>query len=391
MPTRNRRSFAVVLIALPAFLAAGCASKAKPAAAATDTTTVAMGATAPAVAPPAIRHVFVIVLENQGYDTTFGPASPAPYLADSMVKAGAVLHEYYGTGHYSLDNYISMVSGIAPSAKTQLDCPRYEEFVQTGTAPDGQPIGNGCIYPASVQTIANQLMTKHLTWKGFMEDMGKDPAREPGTCGHVAIGGPDATQHAAPNDQYADKHDPFVYFHAIIDSASCAQHVVPLAGLEAALRSADQTPNYSFIVPNLCHDGHDRPCRDGEPGGLVSANEFLKHWVPLITKSPAFRKDGLLIVTFDEALSIDASACCHEPSGPNVAQAGFSGPGGGRTGAVLISPFIKPGTVSDVPYNHYSMLKSVEDIFGLPYLGYAGQRGLVGFGADVYTQAGGAR
>jgi len=58
---------------------------------------------------------------------------------------------------------------------------------------------------------------------------------------------------------------------------------------------------------------------------------------------------------------------------------------GDRTGAVMISPFIKPGTKSDVPYNHYSMLKSLEDAFGLGYLGYAGQRGLVPFGSDIYT------
>jgi hypothetical protein len=94
----------------------------------------------------------------------------------------------------------------------------------------------------------------------------------------------------------------------------------------------------------------------------------------------------LLVITFDEALSIDASACCHEPSGPNTLKPGVNGPGGGRTGAVLLSRFIRPGTVSDVPYNHYSFLRSVEDIFGLPHLGYAAQRGLVPFGRDIFTR-----
>ncbi|HEU4642361.1 MAG TPA: alkaline phosphatase family protein [Gemmatimonadaceae bacterium] len=376
MPLFTRRLPRAAALALALLGAAGC-SEAHP------------GATKPGT--PAIGHVFVIVLENQGYDTTFGPGTRAPYLADTLPRAGALLHQYYGIGHYSLDNYIAMVSGIAPSPKTQLDCGRYEEFVQTGTAPDGQPIGDGCIYPAHVQTIANQLMAKGLTWKGYMEDMGKDPSREAATCGHAPIGALDPTERAAPQDQYAAKHDPFVYFHAILDSASCQQNVVPLPELETALRTVDQTPNYSFIVPSLCHDGHDRPCKNGEPGGLVSADEFLKHWVPLITNSPAFRKDGLLIVTFDEALSIDATSCCNEQPGPNVQKAGVNGPGGGRTGAVLLSPFIKPGTVSDVPYNHYSMLRSVEDIFGLSHLGYAGQDGLATFGPDVYTQAADAR
>jgi hypothetical protein len=296
------------------------------------------------------------------------------------------LPQYYGIGHYSLDNYVAIVSGVAPNLRTQQDCPHFDDFVETGIASDGQPIGVGCVYPAPVQTIANQLAAKHRTWKGYMEDMGNDPARERATCGHPAVGTLDSTERAAVNDMYAAKHDPFVYFHAIIDSASCAKNVVRLEQLEGALRSASRTPNFSFIVPSLCHDGHDRPCRNGEPGGLVSANEFLRHWVPLITKSPAFRADGLLVITFDEALSIDATACCDEQSGPNVNAAGVNGPGGGRTGAVLLSPFIAPGTVSQTPYNHYSLLKSIEDIFGLPYLGYAGRPGLTSFGADVFTR-----
>jgi len=335
---------------------------------------------------PPIRHVFVIVLENQSYHVTFGPGSPAPYLADTLVRAGALLRQYYGTGHASLDNYISMVAGLGPTPETQADCGRYVEFRQRGMAAYGQPIGRGCIYPAHVPTIASQLMARHLTWKAYMEDMGNDPTRESATCGHATIGAVDATERAAPRDQYAAKHNPFVYFHGIIDSPVCHTNVVPLTRFEADLRSAATTPNYSLIAPSLCHDGHDRPCANGEPGGLVSANAFLAHWVPLITQSPAFRKGGLLIITFDEASSADASACCHEMSGPNVRYAGTHGPGGGRTGTVVLSPYVRPGTVSDVPYNHYSMLRSVEDVFGLGHIGFAAQRGLRAFGRDVYTR-----
>ncbi len=193
-----------------------------------------------------------------------------------------------------------------------------------------------------------------------------------------------ARERAGRTDQYATKHDPFVYFHAIIDSASCRANVVPLARLAADLGSVEGTPSFAFIVPNLCHDGHDSPCRGGEPGGLVSVDRFLSHWVPLITRSRAFRDGGLLVVTFDEALS-DASSCCGERAGPNTAHPGIRGPGGGRVGAVVLSPFIRPGTVSDVPYNHYALLRSIEDGFGLAHLGYAGQAGLASFGADVYA------
>jgi hypothetical protein len=335
---------------------------------------------------PPIRHVFVIVLENEGFDTTFNANPRAPFLADTLRKAGAFLRQYYGIGHYSLPNYLAMISGVAPTPKTQEDCPHFDDFVETGIASDGQPIGDGCVYPPHVKTLANQLESKHLTWGAFMEDMGNDSARESATCGHPEIGTIDLTEGATATDQYATKHNPFVYFHAILDSSSCARNIVPLTKLEDALRSADRTPNFTFIVPNLCHDGHDRPCMNGEPGSLESANIFLQQWVPRIVNSPAYKADGLIIITFDEALSIDATACCAQPSGPNTAKPGVNGPGGGRTGAVLLSRFIKPGTVSDKPYNHYSLLRTVEDLFRLPHLGYAGRSGLASFGADVFTR-----
>ena len=144
---------------------------------------------------------------------------------------------------------------------------------------------------------------------------------------------------------------------------------------------------FAFISPNLCHDGHDSPCVDGEPGGLVSADQFLQTWVPKITGSPAWADGSLLIVTFDEAESGDATACCGEQPGYNTPNPGGTtpGPGGGRTGAVLVSHFIQPGTTNATPYNHYALLKSIEDVFGLTYLGYAGQAGLAAFGPDVYN------
>ena len=340
-----------------------------------------------AVAMPPIKHVFVIVLENEGFDTTFAPTTRATFLADTLVKQGALLRQYYGIGHFSLDNYIAMISGMPATALTQIDCPQFVDFVQTAMTTDGQPVGNGCVYPGGVKTIANQLDAKAYTWRGYMEDMGADTTREAATCAHPTIGRPDSTEWATPKDQYATKHNPFMYFHSVIDSPSCKRRIVPLPILMKDLESASTTPNFSFITPNLCHDGHDHPCVNGEPGGLESANLFLKHWVPIITSSPAFRDDGLLIITFDEALSLDRTSCCGQVAGPNARVANDGLFGGGRNGAVLLSRFIAPGTVSEVPYNHYSLLRSVEDIFSLSHLGYAQQRTVTSFGDDVFNSA----
>lgn len=336
---------------------------------------------------PPVRHVFIIMLENESYPVTFGPQSIAPYLSRELPKQGALLPHYYGIGHYSLDNYIAMISGQAPNPATQGDCQTFSEFVPSADKPDsnGQLPGTGCVYPKQVRTLANQLTDAGFSWKAYMEDMGKDPTRESTTCGHAAIGAPDLTEHAAPNDQYAAKHDPFVYFHTIIDDKKyCGSRVVNLDHLAGDLAKLQSTPNLVYITPNLCHDGHDAPCKNGEPGGLISADAFLRTWVPRILNAPAFKQDGLLIITFDEGN--DGLDCCNEkplPGGPPPG--GKIGPGGGQIGAVLLSPYIAPGTQSSQPYNHYSLLRSLEDMFGLPYLGYAQDDTLHTFGSDVFT------
>jgi hypothetical protein len=173
----------------------------------------------------------------------------------------------------------------------------------------------------------------------------------------------------------------------VTGSATCDRDVVDLSALETDLGSVGTTPALSYITPNLCHDGHDAPCVDGQPGGLASADAFLKEWVPRITSSPAFKKDGMLVVTFDESEGpqSDASACCGEGPGPNSPLPGITGLGGGRVGALVLSRFVAPGTYSSTPYNHYSLLASLEDLFDVPYLGYAAQPGLNRFGLDVYN------
>ena len=313
-------------------------------------------------------HVFVINLENKGYAKVWGAGSAAPYLSKTLRAKGVLLSEYYGIAHNSNPNYLAQISGQASNAMTRDDCPTYAAFKQTGTASLGQAEGTGCVYPASVPTVAGQLSSAGMTWKGYMEDM-QSP------CQHPKLGAKDDHQSAKAGDQYATRHNPFVYFEAITSSPECQSNVVNFSNLANDLRSTATTPNLAYITPNLCNDGHDSPCVDGRPGGLESIDAWLQQQIPPILDSPAFKQDGMLVITFDESEG--------KTTGPSGLVPG--GTDGGRIGALVLSPFAKGGTSSDKPYNHFSLLGSIEDIFSLPRLGYAGAPGLNTFGADVFN------
>lgn len=396
-----------------------------------------------AVAPGKIDHVMVIELENEGFEATFGPSSPATYLNSTLKPKGELLTNYYATGHVSLDNYIAQVSGQAPTTSTQGDCisPGFVNVTPGTPTMGGQVQGEGCVYPSSVATIATQLDAKYppnkkthvASWRAYEEDMGNTAARDGGVadptggtdCGHPALGGKTAVE-ATPTDGYVTRHDPFVWFHSVIDNqALCDANVVPLGTLGSNgkpatsghlardLSSASTTPRFGFVTPNVCDDGHDTPCAGTndthtQTGGLVGADDFLRHWVPTILASPAYRSGSMLVViTFDEA-DVDATAnptyaqsCCHEQPGPNTPAPGnasgteAAAPGGGRVGALLLdATYVKPGSTDGTAYNHYSALRSYEDLLGLTsggtdghgHLGYAAAAGLAPFGADVFKR-----
>ena len=337
---------------------------------------------------PPIKHVFVIVLENHAESETFGAGSKAPYLANTLREEGAFIPDYYGIGHSSLDNYIAMISGQAPNPQTQADCiPDFSAIAEVPLVQGQEPLA-GCVYPDNVPVLTQQLEASpsKLTWRSYDESMGLDSARDGGaTCAHPKIGQPDGAvgvEPTAPYDAYATRHDPFVYFNSIISNgAECEAHVVNLNQLTSDLEEETTTRNYSFITPDVCDDGHEGSCPNGRLGGLEAINEFLKTWVLKIMASPAY-KNGLLIITFDEGEG-ESSSCCGETAGPGTPLPGGNGPGGGDVGAVLLSPYINAKTKSSVAYNHYSMLSSVEAIFGLSRLGCAANA--TPFGSDVFT------
>ncbi len=401
-----------------------------------------------ALPPGRINHVLLLEFENKGYADTFGPGSPATYLNATLRPKGELLEHYYATGHNSLDNYIAQVSGQAPTEDTQADCADNGftfADVKPGTpdtdksANPGQVDGQGCVYPSAVPTISAQLDAKYppdktthvAAWRAYEQDMGNDPTRDGGVvdptggtdCAHPAVGATDTAEVATSGDQYATRHDPDVWFHSIIDKAAeCDANVVPLGTLTAAgtpsptghlaqdLRRERTTPSFGFVTPNLCNDGHDGTCAGpnstgGHVGGLAGADQFLAAWMPLILSSPAYKHgDMLVVITFDEADvggTGSTAACCNEASGPNTHAPGNAGastdsaaPGGGQTGALLLNArYVVPGSTDTTgSYNHYSALRSYEDMLGLTsggvdgegHIGFAATKGLLPFGTDVF-------
>jgi hypothetical protein len=326
-----------------------------------------------------VKHVFVITLSSPGYDDAFGASSKMPYLANTLRPQGQLLSNYSLLTDAGLPNYLAMVGGQAPNALTSADCTTYTEF--PGSAqPDGSGnvSGNGCVYPAQAINVADQLFSARFTWGAYMEDMGNPepvaqgetaPASLPQTCVHPNSGAADTTHDVRKADPttgyagsgYAARHNPFVYFHSLLDLGSCQQRDVPLDRLDGVLQSG--TPNFTFISPDLCNTGEPTQCDDtvSDPGP-AQADEFLQTWVPKIMASPAYQRDGVLIVTFGEAT-------------PAV--------NGAPVGTLLISKFLTPGSTNAGAYNPYSVFRTVEDLFGLEHLAAATRPGTTSFASDL--------
>jgi hypothetical protein len=349
---------------------------------------------------PPIKHVFLIVLGENGYEEAFGPSAPAPYLAKTLPEQGELLANYYAVTKGDLANQIALISGQGPTAETAASCPNYADVSPGTLSATGQVEGSGCVYPAEAQTVAGQLVEKKLKWKAYVEDIGNGAAGgQPATCRHPPQGSPDPSQAPVPGDAYETWRNPFVYFHSLIDGAECAERDVGLDLLAADLKAAKKTPTLSYIVPNACHDGGEVPCEEGQPFGPLQAEAFLQAVVPEIEASPAYKEGGLIAITSSQARQTgpapDISSCCISPTYPNLPEATSTEPatgpvkpsgGGGRVGLLLISPFVAPGTVNETGYyNHFSLLLSIEELFELEPLGYAAEPALAAFDSSVYT------
>jgi phosphatidylinositol-3-phosphatase len=176
--------------------------------------------------------------------------------------------------------------------------------------------------------LVDQLETAGISWKAYMEGL-------PSPC----FLGPSA-------GDYAKKHDPFLYFTDVANDPARCSKVVPLTELSSDI-SGGTLPRFAWITPNLCHDMHD--C------GVSVGDRFLSQLLPPILS--ALGPDGLLFLTWDEGTS-DLGA-------PSVK-------GGGHVATIVAGPHVQPGRQLAAEFGHYSILATIEGIWGLPLLRQAG-------------------
>jgi hypothetical protein len=338
-----------------------------------------------------VKHVFVIMLSDEPYASAFGPSSTASYLTGTLEHKGELLVRYDAVAHEELADELALLSGQGPTAETAANCPNYTEIAPTGAGEDEQVLGGGCVYPRTTQTLMGELEAKHLTWRAYVQ--GSDEAgAQAGACAHPAPGSADPTaDQTASSGPYATFRNPFVYFGSVVDSTQCATDDVGLSQLQGDLTQAKRTPSFSYIVPDRCHDGNPTPCTPGAAAGMTPADAFLKQVVPEITGSKAYKESGLLVITTDEAPSsgafADSSSCCGQPLFPNAPSKTLTGAprGGGSVGALLLSPYVKGATTNEEPFNDFSLLRTIEDLFAVKHLGYAGLPAVKSFEPAMFT------
>jgi phosphatidylinositol-3-phosphatase len=288
----------------------------------------------------AFDHVYVIVLENRGFDDALYNG-PSPFLR-GLSRAQGLATCYCGVTHPSLPNYLAMIGGDEFGVRD--DDP-------SCFASDLRP-GQSC-HRLGGDSLVDQLEAAGLTWALYAESLATAGALQQA----YPADGPDAL--------YAQKHNPFVYFEQIATNPARLAKLLPLDALAPDL--PDKPPNFVFIVPNQCHDGHGlKMCRD--PAQLTRAfDAFVEKTVGLIRASPNWTENSAIVVTFDEGES--SAGANGAPSYVDCCGADADGAalGGNRIATIVVTKCGGPATDA-TPANHYALLATIEDGFHLPRL-----------------------
>ncbi|SRR5579872_780747 len=324
-------------------------------------------------AVPRYAHIFVIVLENKDQSQVIDPAA-APNIA-RLAKTYGLASHFYAESHPSEPNYVAMVSGdtygIRDDDAYYCHSGLKNQYCEKSMRP-------GYVNHTLTQPdLGSQLTSAGLTWKGYYESIPK-----PGSEAIVA-GDPSWGAAAAHWELYASKHSGFLNFAAIQNSPKRSSLLVGFDQLDRDLAGPDM-PALAFIVPNQCNDMHGldpadysadvaaaipHECLHDNAAGLIKRGDVeVAKLVDKIQASPAWKAqaNAAIVITFDEGSTDTPMGCCGiDPKSP-------SNFGGGLIPTVVITNNGPRGLVDPTPYSHYSLLRTIEDAFGVhEYLGHA--------------------
>jgi hypothetical protein len=257
------------------------------------------------VAHTSYRHVLWIFMENHSYGDVIG-SSDAPYTNGLADQCGLATN-YHNVTHPSLPNYIAATSGLPLS--------------------DVQKFTSDCSPSASCSTKASSIFSQTSSWRAYEESM-------PSRCDTASAG------------EYAVRHNPPVYYTTL---QGCAKKDVPYTRLKTALAN-NQLPSFGFITPNLIDDTHD--------GTVAQGDAWLSKNLPPILNSTAYRNGTLVVfLTYDEGENGSSSDCARNTSDV-----------GCRVATIVMSESTPKGKRSSKLFNHYSLLRTTEEILKLPLL-----------------------
>jgi len=313
---------------------------------------------------PRYDHVFVIVEENKDYDQILSPAS-APHIAGLAARYGDAA-QFFGEGHPSEGNYVALLGG------DNLDMHDDDAFYcKPGST---QPFCGGAAKPGyrdhTMHTphLGDQLAAAGLSWKGYYETL-----PEPGSLAIIA-GDPKSTNTMRTASLYAAKHTGFTNFESTQKDPHRAERLVGFDQLDRDL-AAETLPNFALIVPNQCNEMHglhgpDVPadCDGDNTAGLIRRGDaYTGELVRRIQATRAWAGPGnvAIVITFDEGSGGSKGGCCAAPIGGAIV-------GGGHIPTIVITNHGPRGLEDRTPYNHYSLLRTLEDAFGIgEHLGHA--------------------
>ena len=316
-------------------------------------------------AVPRYDHIFVIVEENKDYEQILDPAA-APNIAGLAARYGNATR-FYSEVHPSEANYVALLGG--DTFGIHDDDAWYCKAGSTRPYCDGARAAGYVDHTVRAQHIGDQLAAKGLTWKAYFEDL-----PEPGSLAIIASS-PAISDGTRSTALYASKHSGFVNFADVQSDPLRATRLVGFDQFDRDLASGD-LPNFALIVPNQCNEMHGLhgpkvPADCSQKAALITRGDReVGALVARIQQSPVWAAPGnvAIVITFDEGSGGSKGGCCATTPGAP------SNYGGGHIPTVVVTNHGPRGVADDTPYDHYSLLRTLEDAFGISHhLAHAAQ------------------